>query len=162
MKILIVTPIHPTQIAEMITFFKDYPENLDILSIQSMALLAEETLNKNYPITNFIYAAECRKNPKLLKLVKENQIIFGNLSKTNKIKFDHIIGYTSNITQGEIFDPYLEQAKTIADPVFKQQGHDAIDWYSVEDCEHIFPTLHHLEVFLKTLGITKQEVNNGI
>ena len=48
MNILILTPIHPMQIAEMIDFLVPY--NIDgneLFSVQSMALLAEATLNKN-------------------------------------------------------------------------------------------------------------------
>lgn len=164
MQILVVTPVHPMQIAEMAMFFKNYWDNNNVLSLQAMALLAEETLEKNYTITNFIYAAEARKNNSILltnaEYKREHQIIFGNLSKTNSIKFDHVIGFTSNVTQtdGTDFDPYLIKSKALVDNIFSANNIEPIDWYTESDCEHIFPTLHHLELFLKTIGIKKDEI----
>ena len=165
MQILIVTPIHPVQIAEMIDFlYRKYNEHNNIFSIQSMALLAEETLQKEYNSTTFLFATEIRKNSKLLltddRYQRGVEIVFGNLDKNTNIKFDHVIGYTGHYSDGngETFDPYLMKAKEMIDGVLIEQNLPIIEWYTPEDCEHIFPTLHHLEKFLDVLEVKKVEL----
>ena len=167
MQILVLTPIHPMQIAEMIDFFYGkYKNSVDLYSIQSMALLAEETLQKEYIPTNYIYAAEIRKNPNLVmntKYKKRVQIIFGNLDKHTKIKFDRIIGYTGRYGQNENevkFDAYLDKSTAVMNEVFTEKDVSPIEWYTQEDCEHIFPTLHHLETFLDVIGVEKDELQS--
>jgi hypothetical protein len=164
MQILVLTPIHPMQIAEMIDFFyKKYKNSVDLYSVQSMALLAEETLQKEYIPTNYVYAAEIRKNPHLAmndKYKKRVQIIFGNLDKNTKIKFDRIIAYTGHYgeTEEKEFDSYLLKNAATMNAVFKEQHLEPIDWYNIEDAEHLFPTLHHLEKFLDVIGVEKDEL----
>ena len=167
MQILVLTPIHPMQIAEMIDFFYGkYKNSVDLYSIQSMALLAEETLQKEYIPTNYVYAAEICKNPNLAMNTenkKRVQIIFGNLDKNTKIQFDRIIGYTGHYGESDDetkFDPYLDKSTSVMNAVFKEKNVEPIVWYSSEDCEHIFPTLHHLEKFLDVLGVEKDELQS--
>ena len=91
MNILILTPSHPAQIAEMIDFLAPYnTEENDIFSVQSMALLGEETFkNKHYLPLMFTFAAEVRKKPKLClrkeKGKRKNIIIYGNLDSHTEI-----------------------------------------------------------------------------
>ena len=165
MQILVLTPTHPMQIAEMIDFFYGkYKNSVDLYSIQSMALLAEETLQKEYIPTNFVYAAEVRKNASLIKndkYKKRVQIVFSNLDKNTNINFDRIIGYTGHFGESEEnkeFDPYLNKSISIMNSVFVDKNIEPIDWYTKNDCEHIFPTLHHLEKFLDVLGVEKDEL----
>ena len=166
MQILVLTPIHPMQVAEMIDFFYGkYKNSVNLYSIQSMALLAEETLQKEYIPTNYVYAAEIRKNPNLMmntQYKKRVQIIFGNLDKNTKIKFDHVIGYTGHYSENEDkqFDSYLNNSINVMNSVFEEKHVKPIEWYSENDCEHIFPTLHHLEKFLDVLGVEKDELQS--
>ena len=162
MNILILTPIHPMQIAEMIDFLVPY--NIDgneLFSVQSMALLAEETLNKNYIPTTFTYATEIRKHPKLAFKSKSNstiRIYYGNLDKNTNIKFDHILAYTNHYSETEDnhnFDIYLENAATLMNPTFNKMNIKPIEWYTIDDAEHIFPSLHHLATMLEALGVNK-------
>jgi hypothetical protein len=165
MNILILTPTHPVQIAEMINFMSQYyNEENDIFSVQSMALLGEETFRKHHfmPL-NFTYAAEVRNNPKLC-LRKErgrrkNIIIYGNLDRNTDMKFDHILGFSSmDHKEGDdTFDGYLKEGQKMYDEVFDNLKIKRIDWYKKEDAHHIFPTLHHLEVMLNTLGVKKND-----
>jgi hypothetical protein len=166
MQILVLTPIHPMQIAEMIDFFYGkYKNSVDLYSIQSMALLAEETLQKEYIPTNYVYAAEIRKNPQLAMNTpykKRVQIIFGNLDKNTKIKFDRIIAYTGHYgeTEEKEFDSYLSKSVSTMNAVFIEKNIEPIAWYEQEDAEHTFPTLHHLEKFLDVLGVEKDELQS--
>ena len=162
MNILILTPIHPIQIAEMLDFLsKYYIDENDIFSVQSMALLGEELYKeRHYTSLNFTYAAEVRKNPKLClrkeRKGRKNIIIYGNLDRNTDMKFDHILGFTSmDNKEGAGFDPYLEHSKKIYDEIFDNLKIKRIDWYKKEDAHHIFPTLHHLGVMLETLGVNK-------
>ena len=162
MNILILTPIHPIQIAEMLDFLsKYYIDENDIFSIQSMALLGEEIYkDKHYMPLTFTYAAEVRKNPKLClrkeRKNRKNIIIYGNLDRNTDMKFDHIFGYSGmDNKEGDGFDPYLDQGKRIYDEIFDDLKIKRIDWYKSDDAHHIFPTLHHLGVMLDTLGVKK-------
>ena len=68
MNILILTPIHPMQIAEMLNFMsKYYNDENDIFSVQSMALLGEEIYKDNHylPLLH-TYTDAVRHNPKLM------------------------------------------------------------------------------------------------
>lgn len=165
MQILVLTPVHPVQIAEMIDFFYGkYKNSVDLYSIQSMALLAEETLQKEYIPTNYVYAAEIRKNPQLAMNIaphkKRVQIIFGNLDKNTKIKFDRIIAYTGHYgeTEEKEFDSYLSKSISAMNTVFIEKNIEPITWYEQDDAEHTFPTLHHLEKFLDVMGVEKDEL----
>ena len=166
MQILVLTPIHPMQIAEMTDFlYLKYSECVDLYSVQSMALLAEETLQKEYIPTTYVYAAEIRKNPNLVMNTpykKRVQIVFGNLDKNTKIKFDHIIAYSGHYGENDdnIFDPYLQKSVIPMNSVFEDKNVSPIQWYQPEDAEHIFPTLHHIEKFLDVIGVEKNELQS--
>ena len=164
MNILILTPTHPIQIAEMINFIsKYYVDENDIFSLQSMALLGEEVYqdpNQTYLPLMYTYATAIRKNPKLMlrkeRKSRKNIIIYGNLDRNTDMKFDHILAYSSmDNKEGDGFDEYLEQSKKLFDKSFTDTTNKPINWYTIEDAHHRFPTLHHLEVMLKTLGVNK-------
>lgn len=163
MNILIVTPMHPMQIAEIGNELYKNCKNAEIYSLQSMALLAEETLQKEYVPTMFVYAAETRKHPHLISAnINDDKIhiVYGNLDKNTDIKFDHVIGYTSNYGNGtvDLFDPYIEQMAHCMDSVFLEKKLEPIKWYTKEDCTYIFPTIKHLIKFLQTLGVKANEL----
>ena len=166
MQILVLTPIHPMQIAEMVDYlYPRYNGAVELYSIQSMALLAEETLQKEYIPTTYVYAAEIRRNPNLVMNTpykKRVQIIFGNLDKNTKIKFDHILAFSSHYGENEdqIFDSYLQKSEAAMNAVFAEQNVTPIEWYKQEDAEHTFPTLHHLEKFLDVIGVEKNELQS--
>ena len=167
MNILILTPTHPIQIAEMINFIsKYYVDENDIFSLQSMALLGEEFYQdqkQTYLPLMYTYATAIRNNPKLMlrkeKGKRKNIIIYGNLDRNTDMKFDHILAYSGMDNQeGAGFDGYLEHSKKLFDKSFTDTTTKLIDWYTIEDAHHQFPTLRHLGTMLKTLGI--KEVAN--
>jgi hypothetical protein len=83
------------------------------------------------------------------------------LDKNTKIKFDHIIAYTGHYGENDDetkFDPYLDKSTAVMNEVFTEKGVPLIEWYSHNDCEHTFPSLHHLEKFLDVLGVEKDEL----
>ena len=162
MNILILTPIHPVQIAEMINFLAPYyTDKNNIFSIQAMGLLGEELFKddkKHYLPLTFSYTAEVRKRPELC-FTKDRQfnIFYGNLDRNTNIKFDHILAFSSmdNKEGDERFDGYLEKGNKIYGEVFDNLNVERIQWYTIEDAHHRFPTLRHLAVMLKTLGVEK-------
>ena len=166
MNILILTPIHPMQIAEMMDFLAPYQtEENDIFSVQSMALLGEQTFKKHYLPLNYTYAAEIRKNPKLClrkeKGKRKHIIIYGNLDKNTDMKFDHILAYDGHhVNNDEVFDSYLDKSKEIFDTTFDNLKIKRINWYTLDEAHHQFPTLHHLGVMLDTLGVKKINVDS--
>ena len=164
MNILILTPVHPVQIAEMINFIsKYYVDENDIFSLQSMALLGEEVYQdqkQTYLPLMYTYATAIRNNPKLMlrkeKGKRKNIIIYGNLDRNTDMKFDHILAYSGMDNQeGAGFDDYLEHSKKLFEKSFTDTTNKPIKWYTIEDAHHQFPTLHHLEIMLKTLGVNK-------
>ena len=165
MNILILTPVHPVQIAEMIDFISDYyvDEN-DIFSVQSMALLGEEIYqdrDKSYLPLMYTFASAVRSDATLTihkeKKNRRNIIIYGNLDRNTNMKFDHIFAYSGmdNKPEEDRFDPYLDESKNLFDKEFESQHIKPIDWYTIDDAHHKFPTIHHLGVMLKTLGVKK-------
>lgn len=164
MNILILTPIHPIQIAEMINFIsKYYTDENDIFSIQSMALLGEEVYqekDKTYLPLMYTYATAIRKNSKLMlrkeKGKRKNIIIYGNLDRNTDMKFDHILAFSSmDNKEDSSFDPYLDASVRLFDKAFNNSKTKAINWYTIEDAHHQFPTLRHLGIMLETLGVNK-------
>lgn len=162
MNILILTPIHPIQIAEMINFVsKYYVDENDIFSLQAMALLGEEVYqnqNQSYLPLMYSYATAVRKNPKLMlrkeRNNRKNIIIYGNLDRNTDMKFDHILAYSGmDSKEGAGFDDYLTKSKELFDKSFTDKTFKPINWYTIEDAHHQFPTLRHLGIMLKTLGI---------
>ena len=159
MNILIVTPIHPMQIVEMNYLYALCGDTCEVFSAQAMALLYEETFNAPYPVVNATFTHTCANNKKMFyKNHKKHLVVYGNIDKNSPIKFDHIIGYTSNIAGNE-WDPYL----TAAEKALENTDAPKIDWYKQEDITYTFPTLAHLNLFLKTLGILPkgEETTNG-
>ena len=153
MKILIVTPIHPLQIVEMNYLYKFYGNSCEVFSPQAMALLYEETFGQPYPVVNATFVDTCRRNKRMFyKNNKKHLIVYGNIDKNSPITFDHIISYTSHVSENEHWDPYLAAAeKALADTDAPK-----IDWYGVDDTTYTFPTIPHLTLFLHTLGISPE------
>lgn len=165
MNILILTPIHPSQIVEMNALYKKYSKNNNIYSIQAMALLNEETFKTSYIVSNYIFTNEILNRPKLVNPKNkkyDNTIIYGNIDKRTNIKFDHIIAFTSHIAENDLssFDPYLNEANKIYEDFSnKNEKAQTPQYYTLEDAQHIFPTFHHLCTFLKACGIKENDNN---
>ena len=67
MNILVITPIHPVQIIQNgQDLYNALGEDIDIFSIQAMALLYE-SLGQNYIVSNYLFTDAIRNNTKLLK-----------------------------------------------------------------------------------------------
>lgn len=168
MNILILTPIHPIQIAEMNELYKKFSQYNNVYSIQAMALLAE-SINMHYIPANISFTNKLKDNPHLLipkDKTYEHTIIYGNLDKRTNIKFDHIVAYTSHIAENETadFDLYLQESMKLMQKVYDETKNELAQspqYYSIEDAHYTFPTLHHLFVFLKSLGI-KENDNDGV
>lgn len=159
-RILILSSTHPVHITELnLHIYKNYQQYNDIFSIQSMALLYEETLNKHYIPANYAFAQAVKKDPQLArsKINKgQNLIIFGNLDMATKIKLDHIIIYTNGLEENTLEDKYLQKMEELFD---KTNEEKIINWYKTNDqtSRLIVPTLHHLDVFLETIGVKKND-----
>ena len=155
MNILILTPIDEFTIFSVgQDIFNTYGDNNDVFSVQMMAILASD--EKNYPVTNEVFAAEARDNPRLaLNKLKsyDNLIVFGNLD-CKTITFDHIITCDSFWTDPtNKTDNYITESRSRFAETFKSQNIKPIRYYAVEDAEFSFPTWAHLCLFLKTLGV---------
>lgn len=161
-RILVLSSIHPMQIAELIGFFSRY-ENINAHSVQSFALLGEETLNKKYIPYNYTLATALKNKPEIILPTDTTPlIVYGNLDKNTPIEFDYKIKLTTQYSANS-FDDYLAGAEAIMKGVYREIDKPSVTWYTDEDCELELPTLHHLQVFLKTLGIVeKQEEQDGV
>lgn len=154
--ILVLTPVHPMQIAEMINFFSQY-ETITANSIQAFALLAEETLQQKYLVNLFAMAKALKAKPEIFTKTKDLApvIVYGNLDKNTNIPFDYKVSIKTHEDGLEEFDTYLNNAMQLIQT--------EVDWYKKDDCELELPSLHHLAVFLKTLGIVPStEEKDGI
>lgn len=151
MNILILTSVNATNIVEMIENMIPYytEDNTNhIFSIQSMALLSEETFNKPYMTYNYLYSTVVAHKADIIcdNNAKYN-IVYGNLDKNTPIKFDHIFMLESDAFQTH--DLALEKFEAIC-------GETApVKWYKPEDAEYRFPTFKHLALMLETLGVNK-------
>lgn len=95
MNILILTPTDPyTIVATTQLMYNTYDQHNDLFSVQTMALLDAETEDdKKYPMSNVLFAAEVRDNPRVcLSRMRQSPhlIVWGNLD-SHTMKFDHII-----------------------------------------------------------------------
>ena len=165
MNILVLTTTHPLDVAEAINeLYNTFDEHNNLYSVQAFALLSEETFDKHYIPTMYTFAAEVRRNPKLIYNhihSRENTIVFGNLDKDTKIKFDHVVAVSpSLIRETETFDQYLKNISPAMDEVFTNKKIKPINWYTTEDCEHVFPTYHHLFTFLNVIGVKSNELQS--
>ena len=153
MNILILSSTHPVHITdlyrELNIYYKDN-NSIEIFSLQSLSLLAEETIKKNYLINDIIFGLELIAKPQLLqKHNKKNLIVFGNIPKECDIKFDYIISYDSNELEEEFKYDYIKKSNEI----FKQfldENKVQLTWYNEQDSEYHLYTLRHLLLFLDT------------
>lgn len=150
MNILILTPIHPTQIEEMGYLYNQWGEVASIASPQMLALVWSESTDLPYAVTNNHITNECKKKPKELfkQYDKPNLIVFGNLDKHTKIKFDYILAYTSHLAENETcWDLYLREVENRLNDTDVER----VEWFDKTDAEYTFPTLYHLNLFLQTI-----------
>lgn len=171
MNILILTPIHPLQITEMSQhlFPRYQSKSCEVFSPQAMALLYEETFKKPYPVVNAYFTETARDKKFYYRNGKKHLIVFGNIDQRSGVKFDRIIAYTSayapktgsvdmdGAVAEENWDPYLSHSLR----VLAETEAPKAQYYSHEDAEYTFPTLRHLDIFLKTLGIKQIETEEG-
>lgn len=159
MNILVITPIHPTQIVELNPLYKQYNGIANIVSPQALALAYEETFGNPYQVVNTFFVDAFKQNPKkLLKNTLGNLIVYGNLDKNTPIKFDMIVGYAAPFMSiDDKFDKYLEAAEE----QLRNTDAPVIDWYSIEDAQYTFPTLQHLILFLDKLLKGKEKSNES-
>lgn len=159
MNILILTPVHPTQIEEMGYLFNRWGEDAAIFSPQMLALVWSETEEAlPYPVACFAVAEKVKQNPKgfFKKYGKNNLIVYGNLDKATPIKFDYVLAYTSHLAEDENdWDKYLTEAQHR----LQNTTMPKITWFNHSDAEYTFPTLHHLNTFLRVLKL--KENTNG-
>ena len=151
MNILILTSVNARNIVEMLDNMVPYyteDNSNHIFSVQSMALLSEETFNKPYAMYNYLYTTVATHESHILcdNNAKYN-IIYGNIDKKTPIKFDHIFMLESDEFQAH--DIALEKFDKVYGEV------TPIDWYKPEDAEYRFPTFKHLALMLETLGVNK-------
>lgn len=162
-RILILTQIHPINVSFVYDeICSEYLEHNEVFSPQIMALLGEFSLkeNENDNVHSFrVLNAAFVKNIKAA-IQKMNPlkpwIFIGNCAK-DSTKFDYILGFDGGKDYGddEIFDRYIDiDNKLLTDRNLQ------INYYTKTDAEHFFPTIHHLKLFLKTIGIKGKEEDN--
>lgn len=159
MNILIITPTHPTQIAEFASLHKQYKDIANIISPQMLALVYEETFGNPYQVVNTFFVDAFKKNPKkMFKKTYNDLIVYGNLDKDTDINFDVIVSYAAPFMDTEeIFDKYLDAAEE----QLKNTDAPRINWYKPEDAQYKFPTLQHLMLFLDKLLKRKEDNSSG-
>lgn len=154
MNILIISNTHPVNITELYRELNSYyssNKNIDIFSLQGLALLAEETISKKYIINNVIFGLELISRPELVtKYNKKHLIIFGNIPKECNIKFDYIISYDADETKEEFKDTYIDKSNNIFKEILNKKNIQ-LNWYDNTDKEYHLCTLKHLLLFLDTV-----------
>lgn len=157
-KVLVLSSIHPITIAELSKhLYSKYGSKNSVFSIQSMALLYEETFNAKYIPANYSFANALKKDATILKDKTQNLIVFGNLDIATKINFDYVIIYSNGLEE-DLEDKYLAQMSkliNLADTTIN------IEWFKTNSntVRLVVPTLHHLDTFLTTLGIEQNDNN---
>lgn len=163
-KILILTQIHPVNVSYVYDeICSDYMEYNEIFSPQVMALLGELSLKENpedfkhsYRVLNAAFVKNIKAAIKKMNPLKP-WIFVGNCAK-DSIKFDYILGFNGGEDFGnnEVFDRYIN-----ADNKLLTEKSLQINYYTPKDTEHFFPTIHHLKLFLKTIGIKGKAETSG-
>lgn len=163
-KILILTQIHPLNVSYVYDeLCADYMEHNEVFSPQVMAILGEMSLKENqndlkhsYRVLNAAFVKNIKAAVQRMNPLKP-WIFIGNCAKNN-VKFDYILGFNGGKDFGneDIFDHYIEKDNQLLAEKDLQ-----INYYAPTDAEHFFPTLHHLKLFLKTIGIKRKEEQNG-
>lgn len=154
MNVLIISKTHPLNITELYKELNSYyidNNNIEIFSLQGIALLAEETISKKYIINNIIFGLELISKPELVtKNNKKHLIVFGNIPKECNIKFDYIISYDLNELEEEFKDEYIIKSNNIFKD-FLNENKIELNWYFNEDVEYHLYTLRHLLLFLDSI-----------
>ena len=160
MKILILTQIHPVNVSYVYDeLCHDYMEYNEVFSPQIMALLGEFSLKENekdqkhsYRVLNAAFVKNAKAVIQKMNPLKP-WIWIGNCAKES-IKFDYILGFDGGKDYGneEVFDRYIA-----ADNAMLAEKNLKINYYTKEDAEHFFPTIHHLKLFLNTIGVKRKE-----
>ena len=154
MNVLIVSKTHPLNITELYKELNSYyidNNNIEIFSLQGIALLAEEAISKKYIINNIIFGLELISKPELVtKNNKKHLIVFGNIPKECNIKFDYIISYDLNELEEEFKDEYIIKSNNIFKD-FLNENKIELNWYFNEDVEYHLYTLRHLLLFLDSI-----------
>lgn len=164
--VLVVLPQHPVDIVNANMELKDFynPKNI-VLSVQMMALLAEETyrgetkenekevfMNQPYGFWNTLFL-KIQGDQKLDK--DTNHLFYGNYSKNSFAKFDHIISLNEYNEEAEnpawLYDAQLK----------KDYAGELVPLYGHEDIQFYFPTWKHLRLFLRMNGFTEGDRRNG-
>ena len=163
-RILILTQIHPLNIGYLYNeICSEYIEYNEVFSPQIMALLGELSLKENendfkhsYRVLNAAFVKHIKVAIEKMNPLKP-WIFIGNCAK-DSVKFDYILGFDGGADFGnnEIFDRYID-----ADNKQLTEKNLQINYYTKDDAEHFFPTVHHLKLFLNTLGIKRKEETDG-
>lgn len=161
MNILILTPIHPVAIQSLlIQLEKRIKDEVGVTCVPLAAMIAEEMQLQNEDenktkysyIEHFtVYSLTIRKNKKFLggKLFdRKINVVLGNWDKKTNAQFDHILAFEEEPWSLED-DTYLKTTNEI----IAQTSYEPFDWYTKEDATIQMPTIHHLFLMLKTLGV---------
>lgn len=164
--VLVVLPQHPVDIVNANMELKDFYNPKDtVLSVQMMALLAEETyrgeakenekevfMNQPYGFWNTLFL-KIQSGQKLDK--DTNNLFYGNYPKNSLAKFDHIISLNEYNEEAEnpawLYDTQLK----------KDYAGELVPLYGYEDIQFYFPTWKHLRLFLRMNGFTEGDKRNG-
>ena len=152
LNILIVTPFHPMAIGEALWLYDYEGGSVNVFSPQSMALLAEETLGTKFLPQSLAYTKAIARKPSLCIEARKTNIVFGTIEKSTQIKWDYVLYFCPLYLDGQ--PDYITKIKDEA--VLPQ-------FYTKNDAEYCFNSIHHLSLFLETLGLektNKETINN--
>lgn len=165
LKILILTQIHPVNVSYVYDeICSEYMDTNEVFSPQIMALLGELSLKENendnvhsYRVLNAAFVKNAKAAIRKMSPLKP-WIFVGNCKKSD-VKFDYIIGFDGGEDFGnnEIFDRYIHKDNEL----LAANNIAPIDYYTKDDADYFFPSLHHLKVFLNTLNIKRKEKENA-
>jgi hypothetical protein len=159
-KILILTQIHPINVAAVYDeIASDFGVHNEVFSPQVMALLGEMSLKTDendlfhsYRVFNAAFIKNIKAALQKMTPLKP-WIIVGNCSKDNT-NFDYILGFNGgeDFWKEDNFDSYIYMDNNaLKDKDMK------INYYTAEDAEIFLPTMHHLKLFLSSIGIKENE-----
>lgn len=165
MNILILTPTNEIDI----TLFSrklcnDYGDTAHLFSVQQLALLADmqnPKQVKNWHAYEYAMALTTREDGNIIrdKAAKDKTpyIVFGNIPK-GTLKFDHILSIAESSWDWNVEASDRATCNKIFNPTTVEIHYSPLEWYTKNDIQLTLPTYHHLQLFLKTLGIGGKKV----
>lgn len=158
MKVLVLTPINPALINDMIEAITKseylHDSQVDLIPLPLIATMESFVREIDYLPVYFALTDSLRTDQKLNRTIfnKKKSLTVGTLHKNTK--FDIIVGYRGIqeiLDDGakRYEDSYLEMIKQDPDMEEFTKSLDLNNYYTWDDIEIELPSIHHLLLFLK-------------